>query len=878
MAIISFFAGSFKPPHAGHYDAAKYLFSPKKEDDIKDTNISVIPPDKVIIRMGSAVRDGIGPEMSTQLWNLYLSTSGKGVEQGKITIDEKGTGNPIRDVYEFVEKEAQKGDTVYVGAGPGDYDRFTPLTNPNHPKHKQYNPNNIKVREFKIPSQAGGIRATEVRKFIKDGDKVSFFNSIPNHLNPEQKGQAWDIVYSATPAQTKPIDPRAVSQQLEEDLYNPKDKVNDYMRSSEYKAGMPDGSKDDIDPSYRYKRGGIYGRMYENEKGKILHVYDFDDTIVTVSTEIPFIIQDPQGKLIDKGSLSSTEFPEKSKELEARLGSLSINYDFKDFEKQISNAILNTGVLNKLKKSLSNPQIKTTILTARSIGHPVTRYLKSIGLEAYVVPLGMQIDGKVTGQDKANWIENHIKKGYSTIYFIDDSKENRTAVLSLKSKYPDINLTVENPHKVSEMIGMMTEPEKKKHAKNMKRLNKDMSKLKGNNYGGGGYKVPDYVKGTLTRKLYEMEETKVFSKDWWKKQLNEILTEGGAAGHMAHPFDLSDVNNGKDLLDIFEKSSKSLEKQSGAVKIDGVNSSIRLVDIDGKKQFALDRGSKQALDLKGVTKDDLEDRFKTKDGTPHGFIKTGGEVLDMFNEALPTLKKDLIKLGAWEDPNILFNMEYVSGKTNVQKYDNNFIAIHGLNKIEMVDEPSKKTGRMLSVRKSKEIAYNKNDLQSLLDSLKPIAKKRGFEVYGSVPTTMTKKPNFSSALSKNYTIKTNEEDKRQSLNNWLSELNNIPKEDFIFMDGIKRGAVSKLVYTTLLKGGNIDELFENEEDKQKAIEGWTTYLATEKLGDEVLKVLDSPMGTADNHEGVVIRDKNIANIPFKITGKFILGGLQTGFR
>ena len=98
------------------------------------------------------------------------------------------------------------------------------------------------------------------------------------------------------------------------------------------------------------------------------------------------------------------------------------------------------------------------------------------------------------------------------------------------------------------------------------------------------------------------------------------------------------------------------------------------------------------------------------------------------------------------------------------------------------------------------------------------------------------------------------------------------------MNGKKVGAVSKQVYVNLLQGNNIDELFESEEDKQKAIEGFTTYLATEKLGDEVLKVLDSPMGSADNHEGVVIRDKKIANVPFKITGKFILGGLQTGFR
>ena len=45
----------------------------------------------------------------------------------------------------------------------------------------------------------------------------------------------------------------------------------------------------------------------------------------------------------------------------------------------------------------------------------------------------------------------------------------------------------------------------------------------------------------------------------------------------------------------------------------------------------------------------------------------------------------------------------------------------------------------------------------------------------------------------------------------------------------------------------------------------------------MLKVLDSPMGTVDNHEGVVIRDNKIAKVPFKITGKFILGGMASDF-
>ena len=35
----------------------------------------------------------------------------------------------------------------------------------------------------------------------------------------------------------------------------------------------------------------------------------------------------------------------------------------------------------------------------------------------------------------------------------------------------------------------------------------------------------------------------------------------------------------------------------------------------------MDRGSKMALDVKGITKADLEDRFKTKDGSPHGMVK-----------------------------------------------------------------------------------------------------------------------------------------------------------------------------------------------------------------------------------------------------------------
>ena len=66
-----------------------------------------------------------------------------------------------------------------------------------------------------------------------------------------------------------------------------------------------------------------------------------------------------------------------------------------------------------------------------------------------------------------------------------------------------------------------------------------------------------------------------------------LIVEGGAAGHMAHPFDLPGVNTGVDLLNFFETAKKFIDgKNPSAVKIDGVNVSFKVVG-DENKQFAL---------------------------------------------------------------------------------------------------------------------------------------------------------------------------------------------------------------------------------------------------------------------------------------------------
>ena len=392
----------------------------------------------------------------------------------------------------------------------------------------------------------------------------------------------------------------------------------------------------------------------------------------------------------------------------------------------------------------------------------------------------------------------------------------------------------------------------------------------------------DYItkrKEASKRKTQRMRKEGLFSKEWWLDVITEeILSEGGAAGHMAHPFDLPNVKTGKDLIKSFEQAADSLKKTPGSVKIDGVNASIRLVNFDGKREFAMDRGSKKALDLRGVTKADLEDRF----GAGHGMIKSGGDVLDIFNAALPSIQEELKALGLIDDPNIMFNMEYVSGKSNVQDYGKNFLAIHGLLKVETKEVQGAR--KMLTKRVTSEKPFAQSDMDELLKKLEPFAKKKGFEIYGSVPTTFTKDPDFKSALNTRYTIDTAEGDQTKTLAQWLDGVTSIPKTDRLKMsieetDSIKDvGALSKQVYFAVFGGENVDSLFSDEQEVNKAIQGATTYLATEKLGDAILDVLDSPMGSVNDHEGVVIRDEKISPRPFKITGKFITGGVSSDFQ
>jgi len=351
-----------------------------------------------------------------------------------------------------------------------------------------------------------------------------------------------------------------------------------------------------------------------------------------------------------------------------------------------------------------------------------------------------------------------------------------------------------------------------------------------------------------------------------------FITEGGAAGHMAHPFDLPQVRTGKDLIKVFQKAAKSIEKTPPSVKIDGVNASIKLVkNEDGSMEFGLDRGSNKPLDVKGVTIEDLANRFEEG----HGMIAVGSEVLQIFNKALPSIYDDLRKLGFFKK-DLLLNMEYVKGGTNVIGYADSFLAIHGINEIYTVKSPV-----MGSVsRKTKEISYNTDTLNSLIEKVNTIAKKFGFQVYGSIPAEVKDDISFDSELNTEFAVKyTPDEAETKKLGTWLLACKNPRGVKITLSDGKKVDALSKYVYQQVLNGVSLSEFIKNNDRNmvKTAICGAVFYHATRMLGQKILNSMTSPIGDISEQEGVVIRDKSISPTPFKITGEFIVRGMESKF-
>jgi hypothetical protein len=160
-----FYPGKFKPPHKGHFEAAKYLASQNYIN-------------KVYVIISNVTKYGITPEDSLYIWQEYL----KAEPNPKIEVSISKESTPIKDIFAFMAENPDV-DPVYVAGGAEEVEGIGYFNS----IQKRF-PN--RVRKEVIPAQFGRISATQMRAAIKSGNFEEFTKFIPD--SAYNKGVAKD--------------------------------------------------------------------------------------------------------------------------------------------------------------------------------------------------------------------------------------------------------------------------------------------------------------------------------------------------------------------------------------------------------------------------------------------------------------------------------------------------------------------------------------------------------------------------------------------------------------------------------------------------------------------------------------------------------------
>ncbi len=340
---------------------------------------------------------------------------------------------------------------------------------------------------------------------------------------------------------------------------------------------------------------------------------------------------------------------------------------------------------------------------------------------------------------------------------------------------------------------------------------------------------------------------------------------GGIAGHMAHPYELSWVTNGKQLISFFEQAKTVVkEGNSASLKVDGINVSFKLVKEGENYEFAVDRGTKNDLDIQGVTLSRINGRFPPN----HSMREHVFQLLTILNEALPRIRPELKRLGLFDEGNRYLNTEFVSNTTNIVEHKGNFLAIHGVN--ALVQRGSRGG--------SKEVKYDKRVFERLIKKLKPVAESHNFNIFGQILTESTREVDFYSALEAPCAVRVSSATTvTKSLREWLTEATNTHNQRVKVYNQRPVSATSRKIFNYISEGSPIID-FVQEQDAQKAIYGFIMVEATRRLGQVVLDSMSCPLGEVKNFEGVVLRDGHLNPYgPVKITGNFIVNGQYSPF-
>lgn len=151
---LAVYPGKFKPPHAGHAMVAKKLM------DVAN---------KVIILISPKIHEGITPQQSEAIWNLYNEK----LFNNKLTIQISDKPSPVTGILNEIKNHQ---DMEFIAAcGKGEEDRFVKIGR---------DPEYMNARTFDAGILEGGISATELRASINSNQDISRF--LPKGISTQE--------------------------------------------------------------------------------------------------------------------------------------------------------------------------------------------------------------------------------------------------------------------------------------------------------------------------------------------------------------------------------------------------------------------------------------------------------------------------------------------------------------------------------------------------------------------------------------------------------------------------------------------------------------------------------------------------------------------
>jgi len=182
---VAVYAGGFKPPTTGHFEVVKTALD-------KYPNI-----DEFIILIGGKERDGISPEESIIIWDIYKQYLGI-----KVTV-ELSSKPPIQALYNYAKEHPDEEVLFVIGAREGNEDDFKDIAT--RTKSVDNYPN-LKVSTVVTQGGASGTAARNAAKISVEKLKPL----LPNMLKDEEVEEIFNILSNVVKEQllTEVLDPK----------------------------------------------------------------------------------------------------------------------------------------------------------------------------------------------------------------------------------------------------------------------------------------------------------------------------------------------------------------------------------------------------------------------------------------------------------------------------------------------------------------------------------------------------------------------------------------------------------------------------------------------------------------------------------------------